>query len=176
MDGVFINNNYKILEVFIKHPNKDFSIRGIARELNLNHATVLKHIGNLLRLNLVRKKEETLYPTYYASTENSKYRLYKKNYVVFKITESGLIDFIQEKTLASCIVLFGSCAKGVFTEESDIDLFVEAKESKLELKKYEKKLKRKINLLFEPKINLLSKELRNNIINGIGLYGFIKIN
>lgn len=165
-----------MLELFIEFPTKDFSVRGIARKLNLSHATVLKYIDNLLKLNLIKKKEETLYPTFYANTQNSKFKFYKKNYLVFKIKESNLTDFIQKQTLPSSIILFGSGAKATFTEKSDIDIFVEAKELKLDISKYEKILNRKINLLFEPNLNNLSKELRNNIINGVILYGFIKIN
>ena len=176
MDEILKNNIYRILELFIENPNRDFSVRGIARKLKLSHATVIKHIDNLLKLDLINKKEETLYPTYHANTESPKYKFYKRSYIVFKISETGLIEFIQKQTLASSIVLFGSCAKGIFTEKSDIDIFVESKESKLDIRQYEKKLNKKINLLFESNINNLSKELGNNIINGTILYGFIKIN
>jgi len=175
MDELFKNNTYKILELFIEFPTKDFSVRGLARNLKLSHATVLKYIADLEKLSFIKKKEATLYPTYFANTESQKYKFYKKNWLVFKINESGLIDQIQKETLPSTIVLFGSGAKATFTEKSDIDIFVEANETKLDLSKYEKKLNRKINLLFEQNINNLSKELRNNIINGVVLYGFIKI-
>ena len=87
----------------------------------------------------------------------------------------SLIDFIQKQTLPSSIILFGSGAKATFTEKSDIDIFVEAKDSGLDILKFEKRLKRKINLLYESNINNLSKELRNNIANGVILYGFIRI-
>jgi len=176
MDGLFKNNTYKILELFIEFPTKDFSIRGIARNLKLSHATVLKYIADLEKLSFIKKKEATLYPTYFANTESKKYKFYKRNWLIFEINESGLIEHVQKETLPSTIILFGSGAKAVFTEKSDIDIFVEAHETKLDLTKYEKKLNRKINLLFEPNLNNLSKELRNNIINGIVLYGFIKIN
>ncbi|MBD3304434.1 hypothetical protein GF343_04765 [Candidatus Woesearchaeota archaeon] len=176
MDVIFKNNTYKILELFIEFPAKDFSVRGIARKLSLSHATVLKYIEDLQKLELIKKKKETLYPTYYANTESPEYKFYKKNWLVFNLTKSGLIDFIQKQTLPSAIVLFGSGAKATFTDKSDIDIFVEAKESELDLSKYEKKINRKINLLFESNINNLSKELRNNIVNGVILYGFIKIN
>ena len=176
MDELFKDNAYKILELFIEYPTKDFSIRGIARHLGLSHATILKYIDDLEKLSLIRKKESTLYPTYFANTESQKYKFYKKNWLFFKITESGLIDYIQKETLPSSIILFGSGAKATFTEKSDIDLFVEAKEIPLDLTKYGKKINYKINLLFEPNINHLSKELRNNIINGVVLYGFIRIN
>ena len=89
--------------------------------------------------------------------------------------DSGVIEHIQKETLPSSMILFGSGAKGTFTEESDIDIFVEAKETKLNLAKYEKKLGKKINILFEKSINELSKELRNNIINGCLLQGYIRI-
>ena len=176
MDEIFKNNIYRILELFIEFPTKDFSVRAIARELKLSHATVLKYIEDLHKLRLIKKKEETLYPTFYANTESQQYKFYKKNYLVFKLIDLGLINFIQNKTLASSIILFGSGAKTTFTEKSDIDLFVESKQSKIDLSKYEKKLGKKINLLFEPKLNDLSKELQNNIINGVVLYGFIKAN
>jgi len=175
MDELFKNNTYKILELFIEFPAKDFSIRGLARNLKLSHATVLKYIADLEKLGFIKKKEATLYPTYFANTESQKYKFYKRNWLVFKINEYGLIEYIQKEILPSSIILFGSGAKATFTERSDIDIFVEANETKLELTKFEKKLNRKINVLFEQNINNLSKELRNNIINGVVLYGFIKI-
>ena len=175
MDELFKNNTYKILELFVEFPTKDFSLRGLARESRLSHATILNHINDLQKLSLIKKKEATLYPTYFANTESQKYKFYKKNWFVFKINESGLIDYVQKEALPSSIILFGSGGKATFTEMSDIDIFVEASGAKLDLAKYEKKLNRKINLLFEQNINNLSKELRNNIINGVILYGFIKI-
>ena len=176
MDELFKSNTYRILELFIEFPTKDFSVRGLARELKLSHATILNHINDLQKLSLIKKKEATLYPTYFANTESQKYKFYKKNWLIFRIAESGLIDYIQKEALPSSIVLFGSGSKATFTEKSDIDIFVEANETKLDFTKYEKKLNHKINLLFEQNINTLSKELRNSIINGVILYGFIKIN
>ena len=175
MDEILKNNTYKILELFIEFPTKDFSVRGLARNLKLSHATVLKYIADLEKLGFIKKKETTLYPTYFANMESQKYKFYKRTWLVFKINESGLIDYIQNESLPSSIILFGSGAKATFTEKSDIDIFVEANETKLDFSKYEKKFNRKINLLFEQNINNLSKELRNNIINGVVLYGFIKI-
>lgn len=175
MDGIFKNNTYKILELFIQFPAKDFSVRGIARDLKLSHVTVLNHINDLGRLGLIKKKKETLYPTFYANPDNNIYKIHKKSWLLFKIVDSGVIEYIQKETFPSSIVLFGSGAKATFTEKSDIDIFIEAKETPINLTKYERRLGRKINLLFEPNINNLSKELRNNIINGTVLYGFIKI-
>lgn len=156
-------------------PNKDFSIRGIARDLKISHATVIKHIADLKKTKLIKEKDETLYVTYYANAENDKFKFYKKNKIIFDITNTGLIEFIKKQALPSSIILFGSCTKGTYTEKSDIDIFVEADKKNLIISEFEKKINRDINILFEKKINNLSKELKNNILNGIILHGFIRM-
>ncbi len=172
MDELFKNNAYRILELFMEFPTRDFSIRGIARQLNISHATVLKYITELQ--GLVNKNDETLYPTYSANTQNKKYQFYKKNHTVWNLINSGIVDEIQKNCLPSSIILFGSAAKGTDTEKSDIDIFVESEETPINVSRYEKALKRKINLLFEKNPENLSKELRNNILNGTILYGFMR--
>ncbi len=47
------------------------------------------------------------------------------------------------------------------------------KHKNLILTKFEEAINRKINLLFEPKISNLSKELKNNLANGIVLSGYL---
>ena len=97
MDTLFKNNMYRILELFIEFPTKEFSVRGLARELKISHATILNYINDLQKLSLIKKKEATLYPTYFADTESQEYKFYKKNWLIFKITKSELIDYIQKE-------------------------------------------------------------------------------
>ena len=137
MEELFKNHAYRILELFIESPTTDFSARGIARNLNISHATVLKYLVRLEKQGFIKKKEETLYPTYFANAQNQKYKFYKKNYLMEKIMDSGLIEYIQKETLPSSIILFGSGAKATFTEQSDIDIFVEAKDPNLIVEEYE---------------------------------------
>ncbi len=175
MDRLFKTTAYKILELFIEHPNKDFSARGIARELGISHPTVSKNLRELEKLDLIHENEMTLYPTYHANTVGTKYMAYKREHMVFRIKESGLVDYIQERLLPSCIVLFGSCAKGSYRIDSDIDLFVEASESDLDLLAFEKKLRKNVHIIYEQFISDLPARLRTNILNGVVLYGFMKI-
>jgi predicted nucleotidyltransferase len=77
--------------------------------------------------------------------------------------------------MPDAIILFGSASKGEDIKGSDIDLYVQCNEKKLELSKYEKKLNRKINLFFEKNFDKLSSELKQNIINGDKLKGFLKV-
>lgn len=175
MDKQLTNKAYTILELFIQEPNKEFSARAIARTKNLSHATVLKHLREIKKIGLIQKKETTLYPVFKANQQEEKYLFYKKNWLVFKLLETKTIEHIQQTTLPSTIILFGSGAKGTYNKKSDIDLFIQAKETTINLEQYEKKIGYKINLLFEQDINNLSSELKNNILNGTILYGFVKI-
>ena len=84
-----------------------------------------------------------------------------------------MIEFIEEKLMPKSIVLFGSYRRGEDTESSDIDLFVECKEESINLKPFEKVLGRKIEIHFKEDFMSYPKELKNNIINGIVLNGFL---
>ena len=59
-------------------------------------------------------------------------------------------------------------------EGSDIDLFVECRKEEINLKRFEKKLGRKIELHFNENFLSYPKELKNNIINGMVLSGFLE--
>ena len=83
-----------------------------------------------------------------------------------------MLDFIVESINPRLVILFGSCAKGEYNKDSDIDIFVQG-EGSLDLSKF--KLKHKVNIFYEHDINKLSVELRNNIINGIILYGVLRL-
>src|SRR3989338_8671485 len=91
-----------------------------------------------------------------------------------RIKTSGLLQELQEKCMPESIILFGSAARGEDTELSDIDIYVAAKKSAIKADKYEKILQRKVNVLFEEHFKSLSRELRNNLLNGVILYGYVK--
>jgi predicted nucleotidyltransferase len=110
-----------------------------------------------------------------ANESSSAYRFKKMIYALEKIHESGLIEFLEAQTTPKAIVLFGSFAKAEFDKSSDIDLFIQAQKQPVSLDKYEKALKHKISLLFEPEPKKMSAELRSNIINGIKLGGYLKV-
>ena len=150
-------------------------MREISRSVKLAQVSVINHLKALVKESLIIKEKKGTYSTYRANKENEFFKLLKKQNLELRIYSSGLISALDEKLKPNCIVLFGSASRGEDTETSDVDLFVQAEESKLDLKKYEKSLNRKINILFEPKINAFNKELLNNIINGQVLYGYLKV-
>ena len=167
-------NLFNVLNVFFDDPVKDFQLREISRIIKLHHKSVAIYIKRLLKLRLIKSSTKTLYKSYNANTENPMFQNYKKITNQMKIYESSLIDYLYERLMPNCIILFGGYAKGTDTNTSDIDLFVESKEEKIDLTKFEAKLGRKIHLVFKD-MRGLSKELKNNIINGIVLSGNLRL-
>jgi len=123
---------------------------------------------------LFEKKGKRKFPLYNANINDKQYKFYKKILNIVNLEKSGLIDFIKNNFMPNSIILFGSYSKGEDIDDSDIDLFIECKEEKIDIKRFEKILKRKIQLHFKNNFNSFPKELKNNIINGIILFGYLE--
>ena len=167
-------NRYKILGLFFDRPNHKFQLREIERETKISLPSVRNHVQDLLKKEFLEEVNEGVYKGY-TLAENQKTRTYKRNDLLARLEETGILDEIEEKTQPNCIVLYGSAVEGRDDDRGDIDLYIQATQKKINTKKHEEKLKRKISLLFEPKPTKLSKELLNNLANGITLRGYLKV-
>ncbi len=165
---------YKVLKLFFDHPTKHFQLREISRILKLGLPSVRNHTKKLEKEGFVKKEKFGVYESY-VSTKNEIFKIYKRNDILLELHDSGLVEFLSDNLVPDAIVLFGSASRGEDIEGSDIDLFLVAKESEIDLKKFEEKLKRKISLHFESNVSKTPKELLNNIINGIVVYGYLKV-
>ena len=165
-------------ELFFVYPAKSHYLLDISRRIGLAHTSVKKNLDKLVKLSLVTKSIEKKggrkFPIYKANINNKIFKKYKSIYNLASVLESNITDFIEEKLMPKSIVLFGSYGRGEDTEDSDIDLFIECKKEELSLVKFEKALNRKIELHFNDNFNSYPKELKNNIINGIVLSGFLE--
>lgn len=172
-------NKWKVLQVFFNTPLAEGGrqLREISRKIGLAPPSVKNYLTKLKQEQLVVEKKNRVlgHPVYTANRDHDAFKFYKKIDCLARIKESGLLQELQDKFLPSVIILFGSAARGEDTEHSDIDLFIGAKEEKIKLDKYEKVLARHINLFFDPDFHQLSKELRNNLLNGIILSGYVKV-
>ena len=166
-------SNIRILHEFVKNPKTPFQIRELSRKIKLAATSVKLHLKELQRQNLI-KQQKGIYKAYIANFDNDDFRFYKKILNLISIKESGLIKYLESQTTPDTVILFGSYAKGEDLENSDIDIFLQAKERSLELKSYERQLNRTIHLFFSEDLNKLPKELQNNIINGTLLSGFLR--
>lgn len=165
---------YRILQLFFDSPTKLFQLREISRLINVSLPSVINHVKKLEKEGFIKREKKGVYESYTAN-KTDRFKLYRRSDILIRLYESGLIEYLDDELSPSVIVLFGSASRGEDIEDSDIDLFILAKEEDLDLKKYEKKLKRKIEPFFEEKIKDIPKELLNNINNGIVLKGYLKV-
>ncbi len=173
---------WRVLQVFFDDPmpKEGFTIRWISKQLELAPTSVKLHLDNLSREDmpgypLVTRSRGISYPVYWPNRNSELFRFYKKMDMLFRLEESGILESILEHCSPDSVVLFGSASKGEDVKGSDVDLFVESDEKKMKTEKYEAVLKRNISLHFSSNINRLPKELRNNIINGIVMRGYLKV-
>lgn len=167
-------NKYNVLKVFLSFPTENFRLREIARIARLSLPSVINYLNEFQKEGLIKKQIKRGIPFYTAMRDNEKFILYKKISIIFELDNSGIVDYLWNAVAPQAIILYGSFAKGESTEVSDIDVFVLGKEKKLAIEKYEKLLNGKFHILFKKSFHELPKELRNNILNGIILKGYLK--
>jgi len=164
--------------IFFLNPTKEHYLMDISRKIRLAHTSVKKNLKELISIGLITKyiqeKGGRKFPIYKADRNNKLFKKYKLIYNITSLFESNLTEYIGDKLMPKSIVLFGSYQKGEDIEESDIDIFVECKKEELNLAKFEKKLGRKIELHFNENFTSYPKELKNNIINGIVVSGYLQ--
>ena len=136
--------------------------------------SVINHVKKLEKEGFIKKINGGVYESY-ISNKTEEFKLYKRNDILIRLQKSGLIEFLVDTFIPDTIVLFGSASRGEDIEESDIDLFIVAKEKEIDLKDFGKCLKRNISIHFEEKISDVPKELLNNIANGVVLYGYLRV-
>ena len=174
------DNRYRILRIFFEDPlpkGIGFQLRELSRKADIAPPSVKKYLTELKKEGFIVKVKHRIhgYPVYYPNRDNDNFKFLKKFDTLMKLKESGLLEYLSESCMPDVIVLFGSSANGEDLKDSDIDLFVASKDEKLSLDKFEKCLNRKINILFSDSFSRMSKELKNNIINGVILKGYLKV-
>jgi predicted nucleotidyltransferase len=152
------------------------SQRDIAKELNVSPTAVANSLQKLVKENLVRvEKTKTINFVSFNRDERKAVEL-KRIENLKNMYLSGLSSFLESELPGCTIILFGSYSKGEDIESSDIDIAViDRKDKMLSLERYEKVMKRKININFYDSWKDIHKHLRNNILNGILLHGGVEL-
>ena len=164
-----INN----LKPFFEDNYRRINVREYARILKVSPPTASKLLQEYHKEGLLKKEEEKQFYYYFATKKSDLFiglsRIYWKN----KIKKSGIIDILEKEFLQPVIILFGSLAKAEAKKDSDFDLAIFTPTAKkIDVKKFEKKLKRKIHLfLFKDRADVKNPELLNNILNGCRIRG-----
>jgi len=167
-------NRYKILQVFFDNPNKKFQLRELSRITNISLPSVKKHVEELSKQELIIKVKSGVYNAHKSSFSN-KYKTLKRNDLLMRLEESGLIKELEKTFTPNCVVLYGSAVEGTDDERGDIDIFVQSSKKNIDISNYEKKINRKINILYEFDMKKIDNKLKNTLANGIILNGFLKV-
>jgi len=166
----------EIINELLKNENH---LRGIAKSLNTNHMIVVRRVKELFRDNVVDYAQRGKNKVYFLkkNIEAKACAFMAENYKLIELLKKypnlrGIIEKIQKNKAIKLAVLFGSYAKGMAKQDSDIDIYTETMNNKLkqEIEKIDTKLSVKIGRY--DKTNLLIKEIDKNhiIIRGIERY------
>jgi len=109
-----------VLIFLARNPNKEFYVRELAKILNKSVGGVHKTLKSMATMGLISEKKSGKNVYFQISQRNPSI----KNFKVF-MTINELLPLVHNlKDLSGKIILFGSCATGDDTINSDIDLFV----------------------------------------------------
>ncbi len=170
--------SYK-MEIINELISNDNHIRGIAKKLNTNHMAIARKMKELQAENVVDYKTEGKNKKYFLkkTIEARSYILSSENYKLNKLLKKypnlrRIIEKIQEDKRIKLAILFGSYAKGLAKQESDIDVYIETKDKviKEDLSSISSKLSIKIGEY--DKSDPLIREIEKNhvIIKGVEYY------
>ena len=171
------NIKEKIRDYFFLNPTIKLRVRQIERELSLPLPSVIRYVGELEKEGILKKVVVGNVVFYSADRISKHFILEKKLSNIRQLHEKGLISSLKQHLANPVIIVFGSYSKGEDMEKSDIDLYLETPSKKqITLKEYEKKLERGIQFFVHKDLNeIKNKELKNNILNGVKLNGFIEV-
>ncbi len=155
-------NDLEIIETIRKQPNH---IRKISQNLNMVPSTVMRIMKRLENERVVDYERQGKNKRYFLKNtpEAQSYLYITEEYKLIKILQNSklrrIIKELKKETNNELIILFGSQAKNMANNHSDIDVYVETINRKLKNKLMLISEKLKIKLGNFNKDSLLSKEI-----------------
>lgn len=167
------------LEIVLDLAKKSNHLRGIANHLAVNHMTIARRIKSLITQNVLdfRVEGKNKIFSLKKTIEAKNYVFSSENYKLNKLLRKypsmrAIIEKIQKDKRIKLALLFGSYAKSIAHEESDIDLYIDTDDKKIKesVSLLDSKLSIKIGKY--NKSSLLIKEIDKNhvIIKGTESY------
>lgn len=167
-----------ILRLLFVKSGEALNQRRIARILEVSPPAVMKALPELEKEDLIKLKQDK-------DSKRWAIEINRENHAIMQlkradnlklIYESGLADLLEKEFAGATIILFGSYSRGEDTNKSDIDIaIVGRKDKSIKLEAFENFLERKININFYDSFKIIHKNLKENIFNGIVLYGGIEL-
>lgn len=125
----WFNIDYEIIWLLQK---KEYHVRALAKELKIPHTTIIRKLKQLYDLNVIDFKFDGKNKNYFLLRNLFSQRMLfnTENYEFIKLLRKyPLLSPILKQVIKECpckiILLFGSYAKGLAKDDSDIDIFIE---------------------------------------------------
>jgi len=124
--NIFSKPSLKILCFLGRRYREEYHTREIVRKVDISLGSASRSLNLLEKEELVNKEEKGKLSRYKANMENPLLRELK---IVFTLLE--IEELLKDlKTTTNQIILYGSCAIGEDTQDSDIDLFIHSDNNK----------------------------------------------
>lgn len=112
--------NQKVLGLFAKFSDKEFYERQIARKLGIGYSSANGALNELYSAGVIKRRQEG--KMYFYSVDPSSPIVIELKKLVNLLLIEPLVE--ELKKASSRVILYGSCAQGTDTSESDLDLFI----------------------------------------------------
>ena len=121
LGGLLVKTTHqKVLALFLAGPERHLYGSEISKKVRVSIGQTSKILNDLLRAGVVLKERKGKTELYSLVEMTPELRLYKTLNTVLNI--APLVNRLKPESKR--IVLYGSCAQGMNTEDSDLDLFV----------------------------------------------------
>ena len=117
---IIATNNQRVLSFLAKFSDKEFYERQVARRLGISYGSANRALNELFSTGAVTRRREG--KMYFYSIDSSTAAVIEFKKMINIMLIEPLVE--ELKKMSSRIVLYGSCALGTDTSESDLDLFV----------------------------------------------------
>ncbi len=168
----------EILRFLFMNAGELFNARGLALALEVSQPAIAKSLPLL-------EKQEFIHVSKDRKSKRLSIELNRENPLVIgakradnirQIYESGLAEFLREKFPGCTVIVFGSFARGEDTKKSDVDIAVIGIKSKIiDTGEFEKRFMKEIRISFYHSFKEINTDLRNNILGGILLSGWVEL-
>jgi predicted nucleotidyltransferase len=112
--------NQRVLSLLAKFSDKEFYERQIARKIGIGYGSANRALNELHSTGIIKRRQEGKMYFYSADVSNPIVTEFKK--LVNLLLIEPLVE--ELKNISDRVVLYGSCAQGTDTSESDLDLFI----------------------------------------------------
>ncbi|MDZ4245584.1 MAG: nucleotidyltransferase domain-containing protein, partial [Dehalococcoidia bacterium] len=117
---IISTNSQKVLSLLVKYSDQEFYEREIARRLGVSSGSANRALNELFSSGVVKRRMKG--KMYFYSIDSSNAAVTELKIIINLMLIEPVVE--ELKKVSDRIVLYGSCAQGTDSSESDLDLFV----------------------------------------------------